>query len=455
MRRVSFSFEHIRIGEALPFSVWDENGLMVAGSGYILKDKREYDVMLGKRDKLLVDAIEYERYQSAYKKRLNELLHGNRALGAIASTRLTDMGAVVARERAASRGSDRLATLKAAPPRTEVPSVPNAAVEASGTASTKVEAPLGEIPSSEADWLDLQDQAHALLRVSNPQNFRERLEKLQAHLGHYARLNPDGTLLSLFFLSSRDLERYSGTHAMLVSVMCGIAARDVLKWPALQETVLCHAALTMNIGMSIQQDRMAQQKEPLNPKQRELVRVHPSHSAALLRQLGVTNRDLLEAVLDHHAKAPGPLAARSQGQRMARLIQRADIFAAAISPRASRSAAATGIAMKAAYFDENQAVDEAGAALVKAVGVYPPGSFVRLASQEVAIVVRRGRVTSAPRVAVVLNREGLPNNELTLRDTSLTDWRVTAGLPSASVKVSLNLSRLIPLTRTPASNFPA
>jgi HD-GYP domain-containing protein (c-di-GMP phosphodiesterase class II) len=455
MRRVSFSFEHIRIGEPLPFSVWDENGLMVAGSGYILKDKREYDVMLGKRDKLLVDAIEYERFQNAYQMRLNALLSGDRALGAIASTRLTDMGAVVARERTVSRGSDRLATLKAAPPRTEVLAVPNAAVEASGSAGTKVEAPLGEIPSSEADWLDLQDQAHALLRVSNPQNFRERLEKLQAHLGHYARLNPDGTLLSLFFLSSRDLERYSGTHAMLVSVMCGIAARDVLKWPALQETVLCHAALTMNIGMSIQQDRMAQQREPLNPKQRELVRAHPSHSAALLRQLGVTNRDLLEAVLDHHAKAPGPLAARSQGQRMARLIQRADIFAAAISPRASRSAAATGIAMKAAYFDENQAVDEAGAALVKAVGVYPPGSFVRLASQEVAIVVRRGRVTSAPRVAVVLNREGLPNNELTLRDTSLADWRVTAGLPSASVKVSLNLSRLIPLTRTPASNFPA
>ena len=455
MRRVSFSFEHIRIGEALPFSVWDENGLMVAGSGYILKDKREYEVMLGKRDKLLVDAIEYERFQNAYQKRLNALLSGDRALGAIASTRLTDMGAVVARERAVSRGSDRLATLKAAPPRTEVSAVLNAGVEASGATSTKVEAPLGEIPSSEADWLDLQDQAHALLRVSNPQNFRERLEKLQAHLGHYGRLNPDGTLLSLFFLSSRDLERYSGTHAMLVSVMCGIAARDVLKWPALQETVLCHAALTMNIGMSVQQDRMAQQKEPLNPKQRELVRVHPSHSAALLRQLGVTNRDLLEAVLDHHAKAPGPLAARSQGQRMARLIQRADIFAAAISPRASRSAAATGISMKAAYFDENQAVDEAGAALVKAVGVYPPGSFVRLASQEVAIVVRRGRVTSAPRVAVVLNREGLPNNELTLRDTSLADWRVTAGLPSASVKVSLNLSRLIPLTRTPASNFPA
>ena len=419
MRRVSFTFDHIRIGEPLPFSVWDENGLMVAGSGYTLKDAREYEVMLGKRDKLLVDAIEYERFQNAYKKRLNELVHGNRALGAIASTRLTDMGAFVAREQAASKVSDQL----------------------------------GDIPSSEANWLDLQDQAHALLQVSNPQNFRERLEKLQAHLGHFARLNPDGILLSLFFLSSRDLDRYSGTHAMLVSVMCGIAARDVLKWPAVQETVLCHAALTMNIGMSVQQDRMAQQKEPLNPKQRQLVREHPSHSAALLRQLGVTNRDLLEAVLDHHAKAPGPLAARTLGQRMARLIQRADIFAAAISPRASRSAASTGSAMKAAYFDENSQVDEAGAALVKAVGIYPPGSFVRLTSGEVAVVVRRGSNTSAPRVAVVLNRSGLPNAELSLRDTSRAEWRVTSGVPAKEVKVNVSLARLLPLTRLPESRF--
>ena len=419
MRRVSFTFDHIRIGEPLPFSVWDENGLMVAGSGYTLKDAREYEVMLGKRDKLLVDAIEYERFQNAYKKRLNELVHGNRALGAIASTRLTDMGAFVAREQAASKVSDQL----------------------------------GDIPSSEANWLDLQDQAHALLQVSNPQNFRERLEKLQAHLGHFARVNPDGILLSLFFISSRDLDRYSGTHAMLVSVMCGIAARDVLKWPAVQETVLCHAALTMNIGMSVQQDRMAQQKEPLNPKQRQLVREHPSHSAALLRQLGVTNRDLLEAVLDHHAKAPGPLAARTLGQRMARLIQRADIFAAAISPRASRAAASTGSAMKAAYFDENSQVDEAGAALVKAVGIYPPGSFVRLTSGEVAVVVRRGSNTSAPRVAVVLNRSGLPNAELSLRDTSRAEWRVTSGVPAKEVKVNVSLARLLPLTRLPESRF--
>jgi hypothetical protein len=228
MKRVSFSFDHIRIGEPLPFSVWDENGLMVAGSGYALKDSREYEVMLGKRDKLLVDAVEYERFQNAYKKRLNSLMSGDRALSAIAGTRLTDMGVFVAKEKAASGLSDRLLGLKVEAKRAPAPQAV-AAISETISDKSAPEPRLGNMPSSEADWLDLQDQAHALLRVSNPQNFREQLEKLQAHLSHFARLSPDGTLLSLFFLSSRGLDRYSGTHAMLVSVMCGIAARDVLR----------------------------------------------------------------------------------------------------------------------------------------------------------------------------------------------------------------------------------
>jgi len=74
--------------------------------------------------------------------------------------------------------------------------------------------------------------------------------------------------------------------------------------------------------------------------------------------------------------------------------------------------------MKAIYFDENGQIDEAGAALIKAIGIYPPGSFVRLANGEVAVVVQRGANTAAPRVAVVLNRNGTPNADLTLRNTS-------------------------------------
>lgn len=408
MKRISIDFDSIKIGQPLPYPLWDDAGFLVAERGFVVASAKELELMIGQRDRLLVDITEFERHQRAFVRKLHDMVHDNREIREIAGTRLADMK-----------------------PQSE----PELRI------------------SGDADWLDLQEQVHTLLHSSNPQTFLDRLETLQKHLSNYTRQNPDGTLLALFLLSAKAHDRYSGTHAMLVSVICGLAAHDVLKWSAADETVLCHAALTMNIGMTVQQDRLAQQKEAPSPSQRDIIKNHPIRSVEMLRELSVTHPDLLEAVRHHHARQPGALGARPLGQRMARLIQRADIFAAAISPRASRAAATTGSAMKAAYFDENNQVDEAGAALVKAVGIYPPGSFVRLTSGEVAVVVRRGANTSAPRVAVVLNRAGLPNAELTLRDTSQAAWRVTSGVPVMAVKVNLSLARLMPLTRLPESRF--
>lgn len=61
---------------------------------------------------------------------------------------------------------------------------------------------------------------------------------------------------------------------------------------------------------------------------------------------------------------------------MARLIQRADLFGARIAPRVGREPMSATSAMKACYYDETKAVDETGAALVKTLGIYPPGAWV-------------------------------------------------------------------------------
>jgi HD-GYP domain-containing protein (c-di-GMP phosphodiesterase class II) len=241
---------------------------------------------------------------------------------------------------------------------------------------------------------------------------------------------------------------------MLVGVMCSLAAREVLKWPAELESTLCKAALTMNIGMTELQDRLALQKEAPNPEQRRQVDQHAVRSVSLLKQLGVTDPCWLEAVLDHHTKAPGPLAGRNEGQRMARLIQRADIFAARLAPRASRPPESPASAMQASYFDENRQIDEAGAALIKAVGIYSPGSFVRLTTNEIAVVVRRGANTTTPRVAILINRTGMPVGELIVRDTSQREYRIVASMAHREVKVKINLERLLVLTKSPASDRP-
>ena len=102
-------------------------------------------------------------------------------------------------------------------------------------------------------------------------------------------------------------------------------------------------------------------------------------------------------------------------------------------------------AAKAAYLDENQQADAAGSAIIKAVGIYPPGSFVRLASQEVAVVLRRGRRANEPLVASVLSRIGLPLGEPALRDTRMKPHEVTAGVAPHEVKLRLHLQRLLQL----------
>lgn len=407
MNLVTINVESIRLGHPLPFSIRDEDGVLLASKGYVVESRDELDLMIGRRSQLYIDVTESESHRRAFVGKLHSMVREDRSLGQIAESQFSSFELESARD------------------------------------TTGTGAP---------DWLDLQAQANGMLRDTNPATFLPRLEKLQAQLSRHSRLNPDGTLFALIHLSSSEVRLYSATHAMLVSVMCSLGAREVLKWPDTLEATLCKAALTMNIGMTELQDRLALQKEAPSPEQLRQIDQHAARSVSILERLGVTDPFWLEAVLDHRTKKPGPLAGRTQGQRMARLIQRADIFAARLAPRSSRVPESPASAMQASYFDENRQIDEAGAALIKAVGIYSPGSFVRLATNEVAVVIKRGANTTTPRVAILINRNGMPTGELIVRDTSQREFRIAASMPHREVKVKINLERLLALTKAPASD---
>ena len=414
MNLVSISLDSIPLGRSLPFSIRDQHGAVLAHKGSMMKSLEDVEVLLGlgHRGQLFINAVESESQRRAYLSQLHTLVRDDIPLGQIAESQFATFEMASARE-------------------------------SQGGAKTLV-----------PDWLDLQGQAHTLLRDGNPATFLPRLERLYAQLARHIQHNPDGTLFALIHLSSSEVRLYSATHAMLVCVMCSLAARDVLKWPAPDVDLVAQVALTMNMAMTELQDQLAVQHQPPTPEQVRKVEQHAMYSVRLLEQLGVTDPDWLEAVLDHHAKLPGPLAIRPRGQRVARLIQRADIFAARLSPRVSRAPDTPASAMKASYFDENREIDEAGAAVIKAVGIYSPGSFVRLATEEVAVVIKRGANTTTPRVAVMVNRAGMPTGELIVRDTSQREYRILSSIAHRDVKVKVNLSRLLALIKPGASDRP-
>ncbi len=295
------------------------------------------------------------------------------------------------------------------------------------------------------DWPGLQLRATQLLRSPSSTDFDGRFRALHGTLARLCEQSPDATLLALIYLSAQETRMYSATHALLVSCVCMVVAREMLHWPPSQVHQVGQAGLSMNIAMTELQDQLAQQLQPLTPEQINGVANHAARSEDLLRQLGVTDRLWLEAVRCHHPRAPGALAKKSSAQQTARLVQRADIFGARLAPRAARWPMPVTVAMQACYYDEARQVDEAGAAIVKTLGVYPPGALVRLASNEVGIVIRRGATATAPRVAVLIDHYGLPIHEPIFRETGMLTWRITGVVAFKDVRTPWSLNQLLDL----------
>ncbi|HJW11821.1 MAG TPA: phosphohydrolase, partial [Albitalea sp.] len=155
----------------------------------------------------------------------------------------------------------------------------------------------------------------------------------------------------------------------------------------------------------------------------------------------------LKAVRQHHEAPAGPLSELAPELQIARLVQRADIFAARLSPRKLRASLSATAAAKTAYFDEREQPDEAGAAIIKAVGIYPPGSFVRLVSGEVAIVLCRGKLANQPTVASIVDADHMPYGMPRPRHTEIASHRVVTGVAPHDVKVRTPLDRLLRLLK--------
>jgi hypothetical protein len=170
--------------------------------------------------------------------------------------------------------------------------------------------------------------------------------------------------------------------------------------------------------------------------------VHPQRAAQVLAEVGVDDPMWLHAVRHHHDAPPGSLAGRAPEEMMARLIRRIDRYAARLSPRKTRAASSATVAAQSALLDEGGHGDEAGQALIRTLGLYPPGVWVKLQCGEIAMVVRRTATAKAPIVVSLVSKTGLPLAVPALRNTQLPDYAVTGAVAPAQVKVRPNLDLL-------------
>ena len=391
----------LRVGEPTPFALRDKSGCLLIPRGTMVASEEQRQ-QLAARD-LYVDEQDGEALKRAIAGKLDAMVRQNALIGLIAKAR-PDPVDVISGKATGQRLSD----------------------------------PLGA-------WSSLQLRLSAVLHDPNQPDFEARVMRVQASLLDLLVSDTDTALLLLVHGATQEYHDYSVRHAMLVAVVCELVARHIPTWSdELRPSLRC-AALTMNVTMTQVQNLLATQDTPITPPQLAQIEQHGKKGAGLMRSNGVTDELWLGAVEHHHDMPPGPLANLSVVQQLARLVQRADIFAARLSPRRKRQAMSATAAAKAVYLDEFQKPDEAGSAIIKAIGLYPPGCLVRLKSGEVAVVLRRGKKATEPVVASVINAAGTAVGEPALRNTALAQHAVVAGVAAHEAKVRLNLDRLIKL----------
>jgi HD-GYP domain-containing protein (c-di-GMP phosphodiesterase class II) len=249
-------------------------------------------------------------------------------------------------------------------------------------------------------------------------DFNESVLRLATNIITLAETQPDALIASILLVPFRE---YAPAHAVHTAGLLALLTRRMALPQNHRETLIC-AALTMNIALTELQNDLYAQQEPLTEDQQQTIRAHPLLSSAILREAGVQDELWHTLVQTHHESWVGngyPNALdRTHILPPAHILHLADIVCAKLTPRRYRSALLPATALGHIFQRKDAEFDAAFTTLlIKELGIYPPGSFVKLASQEIGVVTHRGPKPTTPQVATLRKIDGPPYVEPLIRES--------------------------------------
>ena len=257
--------------------------------------------------------------------------------------------------------------------------------------------------------LALQGLLVAIAAAVAPADTRRQLDDVARLIDEAVTLSADVAVACILHNRSAS---YPVRHSIDTAVVAQLVAR-ALGWApdAIRSVTL--AALTMNVGMLAQHERLHDSRGELSAPDRDYVRSHPEIGVALLRRAGIDDADWLDFVLSHHENVDGSgyPEGRSGAQIPdgARLLALADRYCASVSARTRKPPLLPNVALRELLLQSGQQVDaQQAAALIRELGIYPVGSCVLLSNGETGIVARKGLSATTPYVDAVVGPRGAP-----------------------------------------------
>lgn len=406
MKRVSSN--SLRVGEPLPFNCYDVSGILLLRGGQLISTQRQLDFLLER-------GLYCEPENS----------------GSASTPRAVEEQPTI---------HERYALLKDKVKRLHL----GLAGEDLGE---RDDSPSGGAPQE--SLLERLRRARAeLVRELQPgdeggnANFVERILRLATEIQAMCAEDADATLAAIHI----DHEgSYGVFHAIQRALMCELVSAAEIASREERLSVVC-AALTADLSMFALQDRLYKQNTPLNAEQRGQIHRHPLETSIRLYEVGVKDESWINGVLHHHERLDGsgyPFGLRGEGiAYAARLLAIADIYAAMIAARADRDTRLPKAALREIFLQRGNSVDARTAlTFVKELGIFPPGSFVRLHNSEIAVVVKRGQNAKCPLVKSVIGPRGALLDRPLARDTADSEFEIMDMIPREK-SVSLEWKRL-------------
>lgn len=254
------------------------------------------------------------------------------------------------------------------------------------------------------------------------------------------KMDPDAALASIILSNPASFTLNHAVHVAAISAVLG-AKRGLLDD---QLEILVAAALTMNISIAELQDTLVKQQGAPTPLQKSSLESHAKLSNKLLGQKKVKSRDWLNAVMQHHERSDGtgPLGMRGDAIiDLAQILALCDRFVMGTMAKSAREPGISG-AMLAHTLRHGKDQEETFSQLQELIGPYHPGCFVRLANDEIGVVLRRGEALQHPAVASLGAKGALSLDTVQQRDTTDARFAVAETLDFKMGYNKIKLCRL-------------
>ncbi len=230
-------------------------------------------------------------------------------------------------------------------------------------------------------------------------------------------------------------------HVLFVAVMLA----DYLEFSEAQSESLAAAALTMNMTDIPLHERLYDGF--VSGDDWIKLRAHPGDAADLLQRVGIRDPDWLECVRQHHENMdgsgyPGNLKG-GDISLAARILHVADVYCTKIGARHYRPPKSSHVAFKELFGAERNYLDsQIASLLLRRLGLFPPGTLVRLANRESACITRPGRNGRVRFAISFLDARGRPLESPRERDLTTRAYAVRNLISVEPLWPKINWSQL-------------